>query len=156
KYELHKVVYKEIRRQFGISSRIAIRVISKVAESYKRDISIKPIFRDLGAIQYDEGNSRISIDRVSIMTVQGRLKLSTTVGDYQRQQWNRGKIRGQLDLIYKKGVFYLIVVQDIPEEKEYDPIGFFLLGIDLGIENIAVDSDRDIFDSKKIENTRRR
>ena len=69
KYELHKVVYKEIRRQFGISSRIAIRVISKVAESYKRDISIKPIFRDLGAIQYDECNSKISIDRVSIMTV---------------------------------------------------------------------------------------
>jgi len=57
-------------------------------------------------------------------------------------------------LIYKKGVFYLIVVQDIPEEKEYDPVGF--LGIDLGIENIAVDSDRDIFDCKKIENTRRR
>jgi hypothetical protein len=39
-----------------------------------------------------------------------------------------------------------------PEEKEYDPIG--VLGIDLGTENIAVDSDREIFDCKKIENTR--
>lgn len=39
----------------------------------------------------------------------------------------------------------------LPEEKEYDPIG--VLGIDLGIENIAVDSDREIFDCKKIENT---
>ncbi|MFZ0510378.1 MAG: hypothetical protein WAM14_02120 [Candidatus Nitrosopolaris sp.] len=40
----------------------------------------------------------------------------------------------------------------LPEEKEYDPMG--VLGIDLGIENIAVDSDREIFDCKKIENTR--
>ncbi|MFY9798845.1 MAG: hypothetical protein WAJ93_24420 [Candidatus Nitrosopolaris sp.] len=71
------------------------------------------------------------------MTLQGRLKLATRVGDYQRQRWHRGKIKGQTDLIYKKGVFYLIVVQDVPEEKEYDPVD--VLGIDLGIENIAVD-----------------
>ena len=31
-----------------------------------------------------------------------------------------------------RAVFYLIVIQDIPEEKEYDPVGG--LGIDLGIE----------------------
>jgi putative transposase len=85
------------------------------------------------------------------MTLQGRLKLATRVGDYQRQQWNKGKIKGQSDLIYKKGVFYLIVVQDLLKEKEYDPVG--VLDIDLGIENIAVDSDREIFDCKKIENT---
>ncbi|MGC2680802.1 MAG: hypothetical protein WA323_02970 [Candidatus Nitrosopolaris sp.] len=88
------------------------------------------------------------------MTLQGRLKLATRVGDYQRQRWDRGKIKDQSDLIYKKGVFYLIVVQEVPEEKEYDPVG--VLGIDLGIENIAVDSDREIFESKKVENTRQR
>jgi putative transposase len=131
-----------------------VRAISKVVENYKRHKSIKPTFGDLGAVQYDQRNSRISIDKVSIMTLQGRLKLATRVGDYQRQRWNRGKIRGQSDWVYKKGIFYLIVVQDIPEEKEYDPVGF--LGIDLGIENIAVDSDREIFDCKKIENTRQR
>jgi putative transposase len=31
-----------------------------------------------------------------------------------------------------------------------------VLGINLGIKNIAVDSDREIFESKKIENTRQR
>jgi putative transposase len=30
------------------------------------------------------------------------------------------------------------------------------LGVDLGIENIAVDSDREIFESKKVEDTRQR
>ena len=57
-------------------------------------------------------------------------------------------------LIYRNGVFYLIVVVDAPDKSEYDPIG--VLGIDLGIENIAVDSDRQIFESKKVENTRQR
>ena len=152
KYKLHKVVYREIRESFGLSSQIAIRIISKVVECYKHNR--KPWFKPFGAIQYDQRNSRISIDKVSIMTLQGRLKLATRVGDYQRQRWDRGKIKGQSDLIYRKGVFYLIVVQDIPEEKEYDPVG--VLGIDLGIENIAVDSDREIFESKKIENTRQR
>ena len=131
---------------------LAIRIISKVVESYKHNK--KPWFKPCGAIQYDRRNSRISIDKVSIMTLQGRLKLATRAGDYQRQRWNRGKIKGQSDLIYKKGVFYLIVVQDVPEERGYDPVG--VLGIDLGIKNIAVDSDREIFESKKIENTRQR
>ncbi|MGC1929695.1 MAG: hypothetical protein WA667_12020 [Candidatus Nitrosopolaris sp.] len=69
--------------------------------------------------------------------MQGWLKLATRVGDYQRQRWHRGKIKGQSDLVYKNGVFYLIVVQDVPEKKEYDPVD--VLGIDLGIESIAVD-----------------
>jgi len=45
----------------------------------------------------------------------------------------------------------LIIVVDAPDKSEYDPIG--ALGIDLGIENIAVDSDKEIFESKKVENT---
>ena len=36
-------------------------------------------------------------------------------------------------------MFYLIVVVDVPDKSEYDPVG--ALGVDMGIENIAVDSD---------------
>ncbi|MGC1932410.1 MAG: hypothetical protein WA667_25845 [Candidatus Nitrosopolaris sp.] len=71
----------------------------------------------------------------------------------------QGKIKGQSDLIYKNGVFYLIVVLDVPEEKEHDPVGVLgieNIAVDSGIENIAVDSDREIFESEKIENTRQR
>jgi putative transposase len=64
------------------------------------------------------------------------------------------RIKGQSDLIYRGGVFYLITVVDVPDKSEYDPIG--VLGVDLGIENIAVDSDREIFESKKVEDTRQR
>src|SRR5215469_10927249 len=86
------------------------------------------------------------------MTTQGRLKLATRIGDYQKARFDR--IKGQSDLIYRGGVFYLIIVVDVPDKSEYDAIG--VLGVDLGIENIAVDSDREIFESKKVEDTRQR
>jgi putative transposase len=84
KYKLHKVVYREIRERFALSSQLAIRIISKVVESYKHHK--KPWFKPVGAIQYDQRNSRISIDKVSIMTLEGQLKFATRVGDYQRQR----------------------------------------------------------------------
>jgi len=102
----------------------------------------------LGSIQYDQRNSRIGIDRVSIMTLQGRLKLATRIGEYQRTRFDR--VKGQCDLIYRKAVFYLIVIVDAPEKSEYDPIG--ALGVDLGIENLAVDSDRQIFSRRYNKN----
>ena len=76
------------------------------------------------------------------MTLQGRIKVATRIGDYQRARFDR--VRGQSDLIYRKGVFYLIVVVDAPEKTEYDYNPADVLGVDLGIENIAVDSDRQI------------
>src|SRR5262249_23029569 len=62
------------------------------------------------------------------------------------------RVKGQSDLIYRGGVFYLIIVVNVPDKSEYDPIG--VLGVDLGI--LAVDSDREIFESKKVEDTRQR
>jgi hypothetical protein len=51
-------------------------------EVYKRDKNKKPVFRELGAIQYDQRNSRIGIDKVSLRTLKGRLKLATSTGEY--------------------------------------------------------------------------
>ena len=45
KFELQKRFYQEIRQRFNLSAQFAIRVISKVSEAYKRDRTIKPIFR---------------------------------------------------------------------------------------------------------------
>jgi putative transposase len=154
KYKLHKIVYRDIREKFNLSSQFAVRVIGKVIEAFKRDKKIKPTIKVLGAIQYDQRNSMIGIDKVSIMTLQGRLKLSTRVGEYQKARFDRVRRRGQCDLIYKNGIFYLIVVDDAPEQSEYDPVG--TLGIDLGIENIVVDSDRQIFESSKVEQSRKK
>lgn len=150
KYKLHHEVYYKTRAKFGLTSEFVIRIIGKVADSYKTDKTSKHIFRELGAIQYDQRNSKIGIDRVSIMTLNGRIKLRTRIGEYQ-QLWFK-RVRNQCELVYKNKEFYLIVIVDTFEQKEYETNE--TLGIDLGIENIAVDSDKQIFESKKVEEKR--
>ena len=153
KYELQKLFYRDIRERFNLSAQFAIRVISKVVEAYKRDKSRQPHFRLNGAIQYDQRNlSWKGIDRVSLITLEGRIKLQTRIGDYQRARADR--LRGQADLLYLRGVFYLVAVVDAQEKSQYDPKG--TLGVDLGIENIATDSDGQVFSGEKVESARRR
>ncbi len=154
KYELQKLFYKEIRSRFNLSAQFAIRVISKVVEAYKRDKIKKPVFRLNGAIQYDQRNlSWKGLDRVSLITLKGRIKLNTRIGGYQRARADR--IRGQADLIYVKGVFYLVAVVDAPEESEYDDPKE-ALGVDLGLVNLATDSDGEVFSGEGVEEKVRR
>ena len=39
---LQRLVYYDMREQFGLSSQMTIRAISKVSEAYKRDKKIQP------------------------------------------------------------------------------------------------------------------
>lgn len=96
------------------------------------------------------------IGQVYLITLKGRIKLRTKIGEYQRKARADG-VRGQADLIYRTGEFYLIaVVVDAPEQSGFDPVGG-ALGVDLGIENLATDSDGQVFcGGEKVEKARKR
>jgi len=64
------------------------------------------------------------------------------------------RIRGQADLIYRDGTFYLGVVVDVPEPPTDEPGDW--LGVDLGIVNIAADSDGNTYSGGKVNGLRRR
>jgi len=74
------------------------------------------------------------------------------MGEYQKARMDR--VRGQADLIYRNGVFYLGVVVDVPEQPEYKPEG--VMGVDLSIVNIATDSDGNVFIGKQVDAVRER
>jgi predicted transposase len=151
KVEIHKTVYYPVREHFGLSSQLTIRAISKVCEAYKRDKSIKPEFRLDGAIVYDQRIlSWKGLEKVSLITLHGRQVIPIRFGEYQKARMDR--IRGQVDLILVKGVFYLCVVVEIPEASPYDPVD--VLGVDLGIKNLAVDSDGEVHSGEQISQTR--
>jgi putative transposase len=153
KFQLHKAVYYSIRAKYGLSSQLTVRAISKVAEAYKRDKSIKPEFRLDGAIVYDQRIlSWKGLEKVSLITLQGRQTIPVRFGEYQKVRMDR--VRGQVDLILVKGIFYLCVVVESPEESPYDPVG--VLGVDLGIKNLAVDSDGEVHSGAKIAQVRDR
>ena len=153
KVRLQQIVYHDIRQQFGLSAQLTVRAISKTCEAYKRDKTKQPSFRPRGAIVYDQRVlSWKGLDRVSILTLQGRQLIPVVFGGYQSARLKN--IRGQVDLIYREGKFYLAVVVDVPEPPTNEPEDW--LGVDLGIVNIATDSEGDAYSGGKVNGLRHR
>ncbi len=153
KFKLQKLVYYEAKERFGLSAQMAVRAIGKVVEAYKRDKGIQPSFRPHGAMTYDDRlYSFKGIDRVSLLTLTGRVIVSIRFGGYQSAMLDRK--RGQADLLYQGETFYLAVSVDAPEPNPEEPTGF--LGVDLGVVNIASTSDGQHFSGRAINNVRAR
>jgi hypothetical protein len=45
----------------------------------------------------------------------------------------QGRVKGQADLVLVDHVFYLLLVVDLPEPPQGEPVDF--LGVDLGVKN---------------------
>jgi putative transposase len=146
-------VYADIRKQYGLSSQLTIRAISKTAEAYKRDKSIRPFFRREGAMTYDERvMSFKGLNIVSLLTLSGRVLVPFRVGSYQQSRLD--SIQGQADLLYRHRTFYLAVTLDVPEGSSIATND--TLGVDLGIVNLATDSTGETFSGALVEQNRQR
>lgn len=153
KFKLQTKLYYDVRHKFGLSAQLTIRAIAKTCEAYKRDKKIKPTFKPEGAIVYDQRIlSWKGLEKVSMVTLKGRIEIPVLLGTYQKERLNR--IRGQADLIYREGKFYLAVVVDAPEPSKFAVTD--VLGVDLGIVNLAVDSDGQTFSGSKVEAVKKR
>ena len=155
KIRLQPLVYQQLREEFGLSSQMAVRAISKACEAYKRDKRIRPRFRELGAVAYDQRIlSWKGRDAASILTLTGRIVVPVI---YQGRWLDTTgtTMRGAADLIYRDGRFYLAVVIDVPEPPQ-GPEPDKWLGVDLGIVNIATDSDGTAYSGKAVRAIRYR
>ena len=85
--------------------------------------------------------------QVSLTTLEGRKLFNIEIREYFAGRASR--IDGQVDLIYKKGEFYLYATCDMPEDTPISPDN--CLGVDLGVKNIAVDSNGETFSNDKVE-----
>jgi IS605 OrfB family transposase len=151
---IQKLAYRESRDRWDLSAQMAVRAIGKAAECFSRDKTKCPAFRPTGAMTYDERIlSFKDCHRVSILTVgAGRLMIPYVFGEYQAA--NLCRIRGQCDLVYRDGMFFLyctIEFQEAPPVLVKD-----FLGVDMGIVNLAVDSDGEVHSGEQVEKVRRR
>jgi putative transposase len=153
KVTLQKLVYYDVRRDFGLSSQLTIRAIAKVVEAYKRDKSKQPRFRAHGAVPYDERiMSWKGIEAVSLLTLNGRQIIPVRLGPYQTARIDRRQ--GQADLVERDGRFFLYVTLDVPDVPPGEPDDF--LGVDLGIVNLATDSDGAVYSGTAVNGVRHR
>src|SRR5208283_2362461 len=139
KIGLQKIAYREVRERFGLSSQMACLCIHRVCEAYRRDKSKRPKFRSHSAMSHDiRTMSFKGIDRVSLLTLEGRVIVPFLLGSYQAERLPQRK--GQCDLVLRKdGKWFLIVTIDVPEGSPVPVTDF--LGVDMGIARIATTSD---------------
>ena len=146
-----------------------IRCLAKVSDSYKLDKRTKRTFRDTGAIAYD--NRILSYDTskkrpgrrvVSIWTIEGRQKIPYVGGTHNEQLLQYQK--GESDLLYTNrgagpGKWFLLATCELPDE---DTAGRpretpeDILGVDLGIVDLATDSDGEHFTGGVIRKYRKK
>jgi len=134
-FKIHKEVYHNLKSSTNFSAQVLVRCISKVADAYKLDKKKKRTFYKLGSITYDSRILSYKGSTVSIWSVDGRLKMPFVCHNRNYLPY----IKGEADLVFKKGKFYLFQTVDIPDTDIEDVEDF--IGVDFGLTDIAVTSD---------------
>ena len=123
KFALHKIVYYDVKKKFSLSAQVVIRAISKTIDSYKIGKKVQRTFRKHGAMVYDQRIYSLKSDnRVSLWTLNGREIMPIIFGEYQKKKWYQRK--GQAQLVYKDGKFYLLISVETEEMPPVVPEGY--------------------------------
>ena len=84
-FSLHKLCYYRIKEQYGLTSNYAVRAIARVAASFGKGKKTPTQFEPTSA---DLDNSLLRFieksESVSLSTVNGRIKVKLSIGNYQR------------------------------------------------------------------------
>src|SRR5260370_1659665 len=89
-------------------------------------------------------------ERVGVRALGGRPLVACGGGPYQRERGDR--LRGQAGLVLRDGAFYVYATLEVAAVPTTDVDDF--LGVDLGIVNIATDSDATVYSGEGVERQR--
>jgi IS605 OrfB family transposase len=160
KNKLHYLVYAESRITYGLGAQLSCCARDKAAEAVRAARSnghaTCPTFAADSSIRYDARTYRLmSLDRVSLNTLTGRVIAQLVLGDFQRRYLydTTWKIGGA-ELIRRADVWYLCITQSKVAPVSDEPTGY--LGVDLGIVNLAADSDGETYSGQQIQAVRKR
>src|SRR5215467_11355794 len=157
----HHRVYGETRLNFGLGAQLADCARARAVEAIKavkakhRDSG--PRFGPRGSIRYDARTYRLmSLDRVSLNTLEGRMGCRLLLGPRQHKMLvDPAWTIGGADLVWRRGVYYLHITQSREAPSETEPDGG-TLGVDLGIVNLATDSEGETFTGARVKTARQR
>jgi IS605 OrfB family transposase len=151
-FAIHKLTYQTARETFGLAAQLVVRCIAKVADAYKLDCKTQRTFQPLGAVAYDDRilSYNLKGSEVSIWTLDGRQAVPFVCGHRQRELL--ATQRGETDLALVRGKWYLFVTCEVETPEPIDVEG--VLGLDLGLVNLATDSDGESLSGEHIERRR--
>lgn len=155
KVSVQKECYRQVRDDFGLSANLAIRAIARVCAALKVKEKMHSTFEPT-SIDYDQ---RIFSFRewdwsFSLTLLHSRQKIASILGDFQKEAL-KGRKPTSAVLVKRSTGGYFLHVQ-IEEESPDPGPAQDVIGVDLGIVNLAVDSDGETFTGKKVDNVRNR
>jgi putative transposase len=175
KQSLQRLVYGDLKA-LGLSAQPAIHVARKVAGAYatlKANIragnlgipgSKRRVKAESQPVRFHKDAAQPFDDRclswqagartVSIWTVHGRAGGIPFACSAAQLDTLTAYRKGESDLVYRGGKWYLYATCDVPEPDLYDPDGF--LGVDVGVANIATTSDGVRHAGKQLNRVRHR
>lgn len=148
---LHHALYREIRAEFGLPANLAVTALRRASgmlktAKLKGKFEVRPTF-----VALDERTFTLKGESVSFSTHTGkRIKAALDIGDYQRAALAGQEPTSATLVRTRNGFFINIVVQS--EITDAVPGG--VLGVDVGIRNVAVTSSGRKFDGKAIREFR--
>lgn len=141
--KLQGLVYYDAQKQYGLKSRLVLVLIRKVVDAYKKDKKILRLFKSqslpLYTHHYKKGN---------ILSFYG-FKIP-----FQARKDVMLSSKHQAVLCYRNGKFIVHQPLDVEEQLMQSVTSCF--GVDLGIKNIAVDSDGEFHSGKQVNGLRKR
>ena len=155
KVTLQHACYQELRQRCGLSANLAIRAIARVCAALKVPAKMHAAFEPT-SVDYD---ARIFSLRewdwtFSMTLLHSRAHLATKLGNYQKRQL-KGRLPSSATLVKRRdGIFFVhVVLTDAAPEPE-EPHG--VIGVDLGIKNLATTDDGENFSGDAVEAVRKR
>ena len=140
-FAIQEAHYRELRRLFGLSSQQAVKACAAVAATLATSPKRCPSFRKDAAFPYDQRLATLlpHKDQVSLRGAKARILCSYALASAQRPLLAEVARVGEAKLLVRKGKVYLYLSTSLDEEPTVPSQSF--LGVDLGLKNLATDSE---------------
>ena len=155
RYKLHHLCYYDTRNLFKLPSQFIInanRVASQSLKSIKITKGSKPVFKEFMPLDFDKRTFTFSFDKVRITTINGRIDIPIEVPEYYWKylDWNYQTMSVTIDK-HDRMFLHITFSRDININKISNGLQ---VGVDVGINHIAVTSNRQFFSGKAIKTYR--
>ncbi len=161
KSKLHKETYYPLRKETKLPANLICSARNKACDVIKNNVikwhnhkkASKPVFKSFSAIQFDKRTLTIKNRSCTFSTVNSRAKAEYLLGDYQKNMLGDPNYEFRTaTLAYQNNSFFLNITIVKPAlVKKPNTV----MGIDLGIKNIAVTSTGKFFKAGLLNDNRK-
>ena len=155
RYDLHHLCYYKARAKFNLPSQFIInanRVASQTLKSVKANKGSKPVFKDIMPLDFDKRTFTFKFDKVRLTTINGRIDIPIEVPEYY---WKYLDWSWQTALLtigkHNRMFLHITFSRDVNINKISNRLQ---VGVDVGINQVAVTSNKQFFRGTKIKTYR--